>query len=129
LCAATLPEGGGTYVLDMGEPVKLLDMARELIRLSGFIPDEEIPIVYVGLRPGEKLDEDLVAADETVEPSAVAKVLRVTATTTPGCVLETVAKLERAAFRGEKEDVLVYLRELVPAFERACAEPAVVPRS
>jgi FlaA1/EpsC-like NDP-sugar epimerase len=129
LCAATLPEGG-TYVLDMGEPVKLLDMARELIRLSGFIPDEEIPIAFVGLRPGEKLDEDLVSADETVEPSPVAKVLRVTsAAAPPPCVLETVLTLERAALRGDREDVLLYLRQLVPTFSRADREPAVVPKS
>jgi FlaA1/EpsC-like NDP-sugar epimerase len=113
-------------VLDMGEPVKLVDMARELIRLSGFIPDEEIPITYVGLRPGEKLDEDLVGADETVEPSAVASVLRVTPADAPRLVFETVSKLERAAVRGDREEVLLALRELVPSFERACSEPAVV---
>ena len=64
LLAGTYAKGGEIYVLDMGEPVKIVTLARNLIRLSGYTPDVDIKIKYSGLRPGEKLYEEKLMAEE-----------------------------------------------------------------
>ncbi len=72
--AGALAEGGEVFVLDMGEPVKIVDLARDLIRLSGLEPDVDIKIEYTGLRPGEKLYEELLMAEEGLERTAHKKI-------------------------------------------------------
>ncbi len=74
LQAASMGRGGEIFVLDMGEPVKILDLAREMITLSGFRPDVDIRIVFTGLRPGEKLYEELAIDGENVARTAHPKV-------------------------------------------------------
>jgi FlaA1/EpsC-like NDP-sugar epimerase len=122
LHAAAIGGPGSLFVLEMGEQIKLVDMARNLIRLSGFVPEQEIPISFIGLRPGEKLSESLVSEDEIIEPSPVEKVLRVRtrgaadgARLTPG----VLGKLERQAIRGDTEAVLELIGRLVPTFKGA----------
>jgi FlaA1/EpsC-like NDP-sugar epimerase len=73
LQAASMGQGGEIYVLDMGSPVKIMDLARDLIRLSGFSP-EEIAIEVSGMRPGEKLEEELYFDDEATLPTGHAKI-------------------------------------------------------
>lgn len=75
LQSAAMGQGGEIYILDMGTPVKIIDMARDLIRLSGLEPDVDIKIEFIGLRPGEKLHEELITDDENAEPTRHAKIL------------------------------------------------------
>jgi FlaA1/EpsC-like NDP-sugar epimerase len=72
--AGALTNGGEVFVLDMGEPVKIDDLARDLIRLSGLKPDADIEIEYTGLRPGEKLYEELLMAEEGLAKTAHKKI-------------------------------------------------------
>lgn len=78
--AGALGKGGEVFVLDMGEPVRILDLARDMVRLSGFEPDVDIPIRIVGARPGEKVSETLVGDGETIEPTDHPKILRLQCT-------------------------------------------------
>ena len=64
LQASALGQNGDIFILDMGEPVKILDLARDLIKLSGFEPDVDIPISFIGMRPGEKMYEELMTSEE-----------------------------------------------------------------
>ena len=76
LQAGSMGTGGEVFVLDMGEPVKILDLAQNMIRLSGLEPDIDIPIVFTGLRPGEKLFEELMSAEEGTKSTMHKKIFR-----------------------------------------------------
>ena len=127
LQAASLARGGEVFVLEMGKPVKVIDMARNLIRLSR--PDRDVQITVTGLRPGEKLEEELVAADEELEPSGSPKILRVhSQPALDGPRLEAlIPELERAALAGDVGATIATLRAIVPTFTPigpAAAQPS-----
>ncbi|MBI5581390.1 MAG: polysaccharide biosynthesis protein [Deltaproteobacteria bacterium] len=75
LQSASMGQGGEIFILDMGTPIKIADMAQDLIRLSGFEPDVDIKIEYIGLRPGEKLYEELITDDENALPTRHPKIM------------------------------------------------------
>ncbi len=87
------------YLLDMGKPVRIIDLAMKMIHLSDLRLEEDISIVYTGLRPGERLHETLVASDEELTPTANIKILRVTQIDdlpTPSMVIQWINTLEHS---------------------------------
>lgn len=119
--AGALAKPGRIYLLDMGEPVKIDAFARDLIRLSGFEPDIDIPIVYTGLRAGEKLREELYIEGSGVEALEDGKIF-VWEDPEAGCDPEFTTKLDalaRAARNRNEADVRERLRELVPEYQVA----------
>ena len=117
LQSALLAKGGEIFVLDMGEPVKIVDLARQMIELSGFKPDEDIKITFTGLRPGEKLYEEPIHEMENVEPTSHAKLrcLRNNRSNGPG---DLVAELHAVhyATAGDSEKLKIWLASRIPEY-------------
>jgi FlaA1/EpsC-like NDP-sugar epimerase len=121
-------KGGEIFVLDMGEPVKIIDLARDMIRLSGLEPERDIAIEVVGIRPGEKLDEDLFEKWETVAPTAHAKVRRATRPTIDAAWLEgRLDSLEQLSRDGDTLKAEELLLQMVRAPRRAGAVATEAP--
>ena len=126
LQAAVMARSGDLFVLEMGEQVKVVELARNLIRLSGLRPDEDIDVTFIGVRPGEKLYEELIAADEVAEKSAHPMILRVrpAGDTESRPLAEIVDPLEAAALADDRSRVARLLVSLFPSMdaERARVE-------
>ena len=118
LQASLLGQGGEVFVLDMGEQVKVVDLARNMIVLSGLVPDQDIQIVYSGLRPGEKLYEELFEETEQVEPTTHAKIRRaISASSIQSDRLDrAIAHLEAAVSHGDDDELIRRLNEAVPTY-------------
>ncbi|WP_420129574.1 polysaccharide biosynthesis protein [Longimicrobium sp.] len=116
LQAAALPDAQGRIcMLEMGEPVRIVELAENLIRLSGLEPYTDVPIVFTGLRPGEKLHEELMEAREATVPTAISKVRVVqTVEPEPDALTSGLDRLAAAAAVGSAEDILDAIRGLVP---------------
>jgi len=118
--AAAVGDGGEAYILDMGEPIKILDLARDMIRLSGYEPDVDIPIVFSGLRPGEKLFEELLGAEEGSEPTEHARIFkaRTRAVRPEGETLLKIEKLINVCSDGSDRDSIINgLADIVPTYK------------
>ena len=116
LQASYYAKGGEIFVLDMGEPVRIDDMARNLIRLSGYIPDVDIKVEYTGLRPGEKLYEELLMLEEGMQDTEN-KLIHVgqPIEMDDRVFEETLKNLERVS-KEETEDIKEIVAEAVPTY-------------
>jgi len=115
--AASLRDNGSVNVLDMGEPVKIYDLACDLIRLSGYEPHQDIHITEIGIRPGEKLFEELLSEQEGSDQTKHEYIFRSRCDTVPRLTLdEQLAHLELAAVNGQKNEIKRVIHKLVPTF-------------
>jgi FlaA1/EpsC-like NDP-sugar epimerase len=130
LQAAALGGQGNVYVLNMGEQVRVADMARDLIRLAGYIPGEDIEIVFTGVRPGEKLSEELVGPGEELQDSEVTDIKRVRVRNRIDReeFASAVERLEQLAIAGDDPRVVEALREMVPALNLSRPAPISAPK-
>ncbi|OJT94823.1 MAG: hypothetical protein BGN82_03715 [Alphaproteobacteria bacterium 65-7] len=110
-------ERGGIYVLEMGSPIKIIDLARQMIRLTGRRPDIDIKIDVVGLRPGEKLYEEVVHTEESVVPTQIQSVLKLVPRTSDlRIVRQQVLEFRQACTNSDVSRVLRLLKVSVPEY-------------
>ena len=116
LQAGSLPETAGAIaMLEMGEPVRILDLAEKLIRFSGRVPGRDVHISFTGLRPGEKLTEDLVSALEATVPTSSKKIrISQTSESASSELVQTLSRLLAYLDAGDRDGLLATLCELVP---------------
>lgn len=125
LQAAAFGRGGEVFILDMGEPVRIIDLARDLIALSGYQEGRDIDIVFTGLRPGEKPYEELFRADEECDRTVHKRIFaaRGGPERPSGALGQQVGQLIRSARDGDASGVRRVLRDLVPEYTAGAAHP------
>ena len=124
--AGNLGEGGEVFIFNMGDPVKIKDMAEEMIRLSGLEPYKDIDIVYTGLRPGEKLHEELLHTKELVKDTTYNENIMI------GCVREydynqvanQLERLRQTVNTYDEKAIVKIMKEIVPEFISSNSEYA-----
>lgn len=117
LQAGAMAHGGEIFVLDMGEPVKITQLAENLIRMYGKVPYKEVPILFTGLRPGEKLFEELLMDEEGLEQTANKKIfIGNQIEIEPISFMQKLHDLRDAAATNDAEETIALLAELVPTF-------------
>jgi len=117
-------ESGKIFVLDMGEPIRIVDLARQMIRLAGRRPDKDVQIVFTGLRPGEKLNEELFHAAEALQPTVVKGLQLADPRTADYAFLARgIDELQTAVNAGRVDTVLALITRYVPEYR---ADPALL---
>lgn len=115
--ASEMGEGGEVFVLDMGEQVKIVDLAKEMIKLSGLKPDEDIPIVFTGVRPGEKLYEELLTAEEGTKATRNKKIFIAKLTNIEeDKFISGLDKLRKLVYNSGDSGTISALNEIVPSY-------------
>ena len=114
LQAGTFSKGGEVFLLDMGEPVKILDMARDLVSLHGLVPDKDIKFVFTGLRPGEKLYEELLTAEEGTQKTTHDRIFQ--APIVEEVTEETMKLINGLQGKKDTKTILITIKELIPTF-------------
>jgi FlaA1/EpsC-like NDP-sugar epimerase len=115
--AATMGNGGEIFLFDMGEPVKILDLARKMIKLAGYEPDKDIAVKFTGLRPGEKLYEELLNAEEKVVPTHHKKILIAkTQDNSNANVVNEIIKLIDLANDSRDSEVVQQMKAILPEY-------------
>ena len=128
--AETTDTRGKIFVLDMGEPVKIVDLARQMIRLAGRRPDEDIKIEFIGLRPGEKLHEELFHPAEPPMPTANPAIrLAAPRTADYAMLVRSIDELEENAHLRREDRMLEILGRLVPEYRRSTTRPSAAAAS
>ena len=116
--AGALGERGEIFILDMGEPVRILDLAQDLIKLSGYEPGKDIEIKYCGIRPGEKLYEEILTAEEG---TTATKYERIYVGKPNGLnqskLMEDLVYLEQCVSAEDKGKIVEKLRQMVPKYK------------
>jgi len=106
LQAGAMGQGGEVFVLDMGKPIKIVDLATEMIKLSGYEPDKDIAIVFTGIRPGEKLFEEILTVEEETVATQNRKIFEAKLSEVNSSLLESqIEKLNLLAVEGNKEKI------------------------
>ncbi len=116
LQTATLGKGGEIFILDMGQPVKIVDLARQMIELSGYKADTDIEVRFTGVRPGEKLYEELRHTEESHEPTEHPRIFKLRAEGVPSGADSWIAGLEAAASSGDASAMKAAMRQVVPEY-------------
>ncbi len=117
LDAGAMAKGGEIFVLDMGEPVKIYDLACDMIKLSGFEPNVDIDVVFTGLRPGEKLFEEISLADEDVDKTGNEKIVSMKPIAHDYKILEeNLSELNKTLSDVSPENMFVKVKQIVPTF-------------
>ena len=126
LQAGAMGKDGEVFVLDMGEPIRIVDLAREMIRLSGYEPDKDVPIVFTGPRPGEKFSEELLTAEEGTVATRHQKIFvaHLNSQASMEDLREQLARLQEAAERHAGDEIIGLLKEVVPTYRPS---PPTVP--